>query len=456
MSEGLDVAVVGAGPAGLATAHALARAGRSVRVLEADEAVGGRMRTLREHGCLIDTGAEMLPPARAYPATWRLIREVGLDADRGAVPRIRGALASWREGRARPHVGRPLGLLTGAGLSPRARADLLRLQTRLARLGLDPEHPERSPLGARTLAELLRPYHPELRYRLLGALAAGFFGWDPEHTAAAPFAAHLVSAGSSARWRTYRDGMDTLTRVLADRLDVVTGHPVTGVSAGPDGVRLDSPAGAVTARAAVLAVPAPVAAGLHPGASGVERAYLEACEYAPMLRVSLVLDRPMEPAGARGGFATLVPALEDPLLNVVTADHNKHPGRVPAGRGLVSLVASPRGAAELLDASDALVAERLTARAEHLLPGLSRHVEAVRVHRFRHGLPAAGPPALRGRAAFAVRPPAAVDYAGDWISLRPCSEGAVSSAATAAARVLAFLASTAQTPVPTSSEERHR
>jgi oxygen-dependent protoporphyrinogen oxidase len=204
----------------------------------------------------------------------------------------------------------------------------------------------------------------------------------------------------------------------------------------------------------VLAVPAPIAAALHPGASGVERAYLDACEYAPMLRVSLVLDRPMEPAGARGGFATLVPALEDPLLNVVTADHNKHPDRVPPGRGLVSLVASPRGTAELLDAPDALVADRLTARAEHLLPGLSGRVEAVRVHRFRHGLPAPGPRALRERAAFAARPPAAVDYAGDWISLRPCSEGAVSSGSTAAARVLAFLSSTAAAPVPTSSEER--
>ncbi|WP_017569720.1 protoporphyrinogen/coproporphyrinogen oxidase [Nocardiopsis halotolerans] len=453
MSGDLDVAVVGAGPAGLATAHALTRAGCSVRVLEAADAVGGRMRTLREHGCLIDTGAEMLPPAAAYPATWKLIRDLGLDDDPGAVPRVRGALAAWRGGRVRPHVGRPLGLLTGAGLSPRARVDLLRLQTELARAGLDPERPERSPLGARTLAELLSSYHPELRDRLLGPLASGFFGWDPERTAAAPFAAHLASAGSTAHWRTYRDGMDTFARALADRLDVVTGHPVTGVAVEVDGVRLDSPAGAVTARAAVLAVPAPVAARLRPDAPGIERAHLQACEYVPMLRLSLVLDRPMEPAGARGGFATLVPAVEDPVLNVVTVDHNKHPGRVSAGRGLVSLIASPGAAADLLDAPDDEVADRLTARAEPLLPGLSERIEAVHVHRFHHGLPAAGPSALRTRAAFTVRPPAAVDYAGDWIALRPCSEGAVSSATTAAERILAFLTPRTATPVPTSLED---
>ncbi|PRY02385.1 protoporphyrinogen/coproporphyrinogen oxidase [Allonocardiopsis opalescens] len=442
MSPGLDVAVVGAGPAGLATAYALGEAGLAVRVLEAADAVGGRMRTLREHGFLIDTGAEMLPPAAGYPATWRLVRELGLDAP-GAVPRVPGALAVWRGGRARPHAGRPLGLLTGAGLPPRARLDLVRLQAALAARaragGLDADRPERSALGAATAAQLLAPYHRELRTRLLGPLAAGFFGWDLAEAAAAPLAAHLVAAGGTAGWRTYRDGMDAFARALATRLDVATGRAVTSVAAVAGGVRLETAAGAVTARAAVLAVPAPVAARLHPDAPPVERDYLAACGYAPMLRVSLLLDRPMAPAGAERGFAVLVPAAEDPVINVITAEHNKHPGRVPAGRGLLSLVTSPRGTAELIDAPDDELAERLTARAERFVPGLSARIDSVRVHRFRHGLPLATPRALAARAAFAARPASPVEYAGDWTALRPCSEGAVSSAATAAERLLAQL-----------------
>ena len=119
----------------------------------------------------------MLPSAAGYPATWRLIAALGLDADPGAVPRVRDALAVWRGGRSRPHAGRPLGLLTGAGLPPRARWDLLRLQTRLARLGdLDPDRPERGPLGRATVADLVRQYHPDLRDYLLWPLVAGFFG----------------------------------------------------------------------------------------------------------------------------------------------------------------------------------------------------------------------------------------------------------------------------------------
>ncbi|WP_436889568.1 protoporphyrinogen/coproporphyrinogen oxidase [Nocardiopsis dassonvillei] len=441
----VDVAVVGAGPAGLATAHLLAGAGLTVRVLEAADAVGGRMRTLRTGGHLIDTGAEMIPSADAYPATWRLIRATGLDADPGAVPPVRDALSVWWNGRARRHAGRPLGLLTGMGLSPRARLDLVRLQLRLGRAGLDPEHPERAAPEEKTVADLLGSYDPQLGERLLGPLAAGFFGWPPREAAAAPFAAHLASSGSTATWRTYRDGMDTLARALAEGLDVRTGHPVTGVAPGPDGVRVDSPRGALPARAAVLAVPAPVAARLHPGAPPAERAYLAACAYAPMLRLSVLLDAPLSPRGARRGFAVLVPG--DPVLGVVTVDHAKHPGRAPRGRGLISLITRPEATGTLLDAPDAEVADALLPRAERILPGLGAHVRGTVVHRFTHGLPLPDSRALAARPAFTARPPAPVDYAGDWTSLRPCSEGAVASAFTAAERTAAFLTATRE-PLP--------
>ncbi|HEU5023836.1 MAG TPA: FAD-dependent oxidoreductase [Spirillospora sp.] len=443
----LDVAVVGAGPAGLATAYALAEAGCTVRVLEAADAVGGRMRTVREHGCLIDTGAEMFPGRAGYPATWRLITALGLDRDPGAVPNVRRAVAVWRDGRPRPNVGRPLGLLTGAGLGPRARLDLVRLQVRLARLGdLDPARPEASSLGAATVADLVRPYHRDVSDHLVGPLVSGFFGWDPERSAAAPLAAHLAACGSSASWHTYRDGMDTLARALAGRLDVTTGHPVTRVTEHDGTVRLASPRGTVAARAAVLAVPAPVAARLHADERPAVRTFLDTCGYTPMLRVSLVLDEPLAPGGPRGGFATLIPAADDRLLGVITADHRKHPGRAPAGGGLVSLIASPLGCADLFERPDETVAERLIARAERFVPGLSAHVAHVRVHRFEHGLPEATPRALRLRGVFARRPVSAVEYAGDWVMLRPCSEGAVASAALAAERVLACLAARSGPP----------
>ncbi len=57
----LDVLVVGAGLAGLCAAHELQRAGQSVRVVESDSVVGGRVKTLRgrfEHDAWVDVGAQ--------------------------------------------------------------------------------------------------------------------------------------------------------------------------------------------------------------------------------------------------------------------------------------------------------------------------------------------------------------------------------------------------------------
>lgn len=66
-----DVVVVGAGLAGLQCARTLARAGLDVVVLEASDAVGGRIRTDVVDGFLVDRGFQLLNPA--YPAVRRWV-----------------------------------------------------------------------------------------------------------------------------------------------------------------------------------------------------------------------------------------------------------------------------------------------------------------------------------------------------------------------------------------------
>jgi phytoene dehydrogenase-like protein len=74
--EGVDCAVVGGGLAGLACAHALVRSGRTVHVLEAADAPGGRARTVWHRGRPVDRGFQVL--FRAYPRTRELVRAVGI------------------------------------------------------------------------------------------------------------------------------------------------------------------------------------------------------------------------------------------------------------------------------------------------------------------------------------------------------------------------------------------
>ncbi|WP_426402890.1 protoporphyrinogen/coproporphyrinogen oxidase [Streptomyces sp. R-07] len=437
MTPDLDIAVVGSGLAGLAAAHELRRNGHEVCVFEAADAPGGRMRSLRRDGYVIDTGAEQIS-AQGYRATWQLVRRAGLTPD--DVPRIGRPMAVWRDGRPHNGVGEPRAVLTGAGLVPAARPSLARFLgwSGRHRAALDHDHPEDTPLGADTVAAAARRYHPDLHDHLFQPLTAAFFGWDAERSAAAPLVGLLLAVGPVSAWRTYRGGMDLLATRLAAGLQVRYGHQVEEVTDHGDHARLTFDGATLTARAVVLAVPAPVALRLTGGADPADSGYPAASTYRPMYKVSCALDRPLAPRG--GSYALLTPACEEPLLSCVIADHIKCPDRAPAGRGLVSLLASPRRIPELVEAGEDEAARLLVAAAERYVPGLGAALTATHVHHWPQAMPEITPRALALRAPFLRRPARAVEYAGDWVAARPSSEGAARSGALAAARVLAHLA----------------
>jgi phytoene dehydrogenase-like protein len=129
---GADCLVVGGGLSGLACAKLLATRGRTVQVLEADGAVGGRARTMMYQGEPVDRGFQAL--FRAYPETRALCDSIGIG--RGELRSFeRGIVihdgAVWR------HV-RPIraGLL---GSSAIGRADAARLGAIAARAAATPD-----------------------------------------------------------------------------------------------------------------------------------------------------------------------------------------------------------------------------------------------------------------------------------------------------------------------------
>jgi phytoene dehydrogenase-like protein len=77
VTESLDVVVIGAGLAGLACARELGGHGLDVRVLEASDAVGGRVRSDRVDGFTLDRGFQVLNTG--YPELPRFVDLAGLD-----------------------------------------------------------------------------------------------------------------------------------------------------------------------------------------------------------------------------------------------------------------------------------------------------------------------------------------------------------------------------------------
>lgn len=256
-----DVLVVGAGLAGLACAVDLCRSGRRVALLEASDGVGGRMRTDRRDGFLLDRGFQVFNTA--YPQVKRRMDLPGLRLrpfTPGFVARTATGAVRFVDPSRRP---RAAARLLSAGTLP-AR-DLAALATLTARDALLPARAlkrrrdrgtaaelARAGLSERVVAEVLRPF------------LAGVFLEDRLETSARFF--HLV-------WRTMlrgtlclpAEGIAAVPAQLADRLPhgtlrletAVAGLTATGVLSA-DGAEL--PAAAV-----VVATDSATAARLLPG-----------------------------------------------------------------------------------------------------------------------------------------------------------------------------------------------
>ncbi|MFK4088200.1 NAD(P)/FAD-dependent oxidoreductase [Kribbella sp. NPDC020789] len=275
-----DVIVVGAGLAGLAATLHLQAAGRQVILVEAAEAVGGRVRTDEVDGFLLDRGFQVLLPA--YPEVRRL-----LDLDRLDLrPFTRGVVAGGNElslddlaGAARFAVRRPADALAVATLSAR---DLLlpgrQLRTAPPR-SVDREL-QRWHISERTVDEIFRPF--------LGGVFL-----DPELTTSSRLF-HLI-------WRCFlrggaavpADGMRALPQALAGRIADHALRLNTSVESVSPG-RVETSSGTLTARAVVVATDATTAARLlpqltEPSWNPVTTWYFAAAE-PPLRRPILLLD----------------------------------------------------------------------------------------------------------------------------------------------------------------------
>ncbi len=232
-SAALDVAVIGAGGAGLTAAKQLAAAGLKVLVLEARERIGGRAHTdTSSVGVAWDRGCSWLHASEVNPWVGYAQAngfEVYPDRTRwrvhdGSEPLTETATTGLRAVRERMH--RELQAAGERGLDIPAEAAL-------------------------TLATRQDPWYP-----MVAAELTAWEGIEPSN----------FSALDSHQFDERGDdlvipkGYGTLLAHYARGVEVRLSTPVTRVNWSAQGVSLDTPAGRLAARAVVVAVPSSVIA----------------------------------------------------------------------------------------------------------------------------------------------------------------------------------------------------
>ncbi|HXA72076.1 MAG TPA: NAD(P)/FAD-dependent oxidoreductase [Stellaceae bacterium] len=232
MSEALtdaDVAVVGAGAAGLAAAHRLRQRGISALVLEARDRIGGRAQTVTTStGFPVDLGCGWLHSADRNP--WVAIaRQLGFGVDQ--------TLPGWG------------GRLLRMGFSEAEQADWFRAREafyeRLEAAAAEPDRP------AITLLEPGNRWNP-----LLNAISTWANSVELDRLSVHDYSRY---DSTDINWRV-REGYGALVRKFGADLPVRLGTPVRRIDWSGRTVVLETDAGTLRAKAVILTVPPSVIA----------------------------------------------------------------------------------------------------------------------------------------------------------------------------------------------------
>ncbi|MCV7408336.1 hypothetical protein AWC05_04775 [Mycobacterium florentinum] len=378
------VFVVGAGPSGLAAAHRLNKQGRQVVVLERRDRVGGQLLTVKRDGFLMETGATVLP--EAYAAVMRLVDEIGM---RDALIPSNSLMGFVRDQTL--HLLRADNLALDAArtklLSVRAKFQVVKLAIDALRIGKLLSYED---LSIASAYDRETPAAYAARRGIDGELYDYLI--EPTVRAGAGVPGDVISVVEffflwqkvlGTKLFAFRDGYSSFMQRLAAPLDVRLGVTVEEVIERPDGVEITwtGPDGqhTETGAGAIVSSMGNEVPDLLPQLEPDRAAFLRDLRYTSCININVGLSRP--PAGMPASFVVFPRPSSDALFAII-AEHNKAPGRAPAGKGLIGLYSMNEWAVEHADDDDDAVLAGLLRDAEPLMPGVADQIEFVRVNRW--------------------------------------------------------------------------
>jgi oxygen-dependent protoporphyrinogen oxidase len=295
-TQPFDVAVLGGGITGLATAFWAQRGSARTVLLEGGPRVGGSLRTLRRDGWTFELGANTVLDK---PSVSELLRAAQLEDGRQPPASIAGRRWVWARGALRQMPSGPASFLGSRLLPMGAKLAVLREPFVSRRVAADEESLAdfvRRRLGAGWLENAVGPF------------VSGVYAGDPERLSvrwAVPRIAALeADHGSLVRGALakrkgpnpdggsgllgYRGGFSELTARLAARLrDLRTDTEAIRLRPNPDGFLIETTDGTVAARQVVVALPARATGELLASASDGASLALAAMPHAPVVVASL-------------------------------------------------------------------------------------------------------------------------------------------------------------------------
>jgi oxygen-dependent protoporphyrinogen oxidase len=377
------VAVIGGGIAGLSAAFRLQQAGAQVTVFERSGHSGGRTRTRRDAGFVIDVGAGLLPST--YVDTKRLIVDAGLAHLAEAVS---GSVAILRNGRQHSlEMQRPvISLITTSLLTWRSKLRLLRLAKALraaySTLRFDTTSGA-APFDTESIAAFVdRELNSEIRDHFIEPLMRTLYLHDAEDASIVELLWCLKNLSSNSSF-ALKGGMDSLASELAARFDVQYEVDVLSVEREGNGCRLTF---ATNSRpfedfdAAVVATDAhDLLRIMHGAFSPEQRQFLEDVRYSASVNLHYCLRKPL----ATSDLIIQVPKSVDAALAALVQDHLKGSSRAPVGQGLVSAFFLSHWGEAMWDRSDAEITADAGRRIEGVIAGFLAQVDGVHVERWR-------------------------------------------------------------------------
>jgi oxygen-dependent protoporphyrinogen oxidase len=388
--DGMRVAVVGGGMAGLAAAHELASAGADVVVLEGSDRLGGKLRLGEVGGLTLDLGAESVLARR--PEGLDLIHAVGLD-DRLVHPETITA-SIWTHGALRAMPPTVMGIpadaaaLAASGIAkmpaprilPAPDSDVSVAEFVTERLGRDVLDRLVEPLLGGVYAGSTDQLSLRATTPQIAALGDDLLAAAAQHraqaTASGPVFAGLVGGvGQLPAAVAATPGIEV--RLDATVRSVVRTSEGWRLSVGPttDVETLD-------VDAVVVATPAPAAARLLAQEAPDAAFALAAVDYASMAIVTYVFDDAVVPEGS--GF--LVPPVDGTFIKAATVSSNKWGWVADSGRTVIRSSVGRAGDSTLLQHDDGVIATRALADLRAAFGALPEPADLV-VQRWGGGLP---------------------------------------------------------------------